>query len=55
MSAEIERLWRESDVRQRRILSMGGHEDGIVSFGRTANEAFLPLVDALIAAFMAGS
>jgi len=54
MSAEIERLWQESDVRERRILSMGGHEDGIVSFGRTANEAFSPLLDALIAVFAAG-
>lgn len=49
MSAEMARLWRESDVRERRILSMGGHEDGIVTFGATPEEAFSPWLDALAA------
>lgn len=39
MSAEVARLYRTSDMRKRRIFSMGGHEDGICSFGRTAGEA----------------
>ncbi len=39
MSQEVRRLYRETDVRARRIFAMGGHEDGIVAFGRTAEEA----------------
>ena len=36
MAREVERLFNESDVGDKRILSMGGHLDGIVSFGNTA-------------------
>ena len=39
MAAEVQRLFRETEVKARRIFSMGGHEDGIVSFGCTAEEA----------------
>ncbi|MGB5179655.1 MAG: class II aldolase/adducin family protein [Gammaproteobacteria bacterium] len=39
MSAEVQRLFNETDVRKQKIFSMGGHEDGIVSFGTTAEEA----------------
>ena len=44
MAEEVGRLFRESDVRTRRVFAMGGHEDGIVSFGRTAREAADPLL-----------
>ena len=47
MSAEVARLYRTTDMRTRRIFSMGGHEDGIISFGRTANEAGSVLLAAL--------
>lgn len=49
MSAEVARLWNEGDLARRGIFSMGGHEDGIVTFGATAHEAFQPLINALIA------
>lgn len=39
MSAEVGRLFRETDVAERRIFAMGGHVDGIVTFGATAEEA----------------
>ena len=39
MAAEVQRLFNETDVRDQKIFSMGGHEDGIVSFGTTAEEA----------------
>ena len=39
MTAEVQRLFNETDVREQKIFSMGGHEDGIVSFGTTAEEA----------------
>lgn len=39
MAAEVERLFTETDLSKRRVFSMGGHEDGIVAFGRTAASA----------------
>ena len=39
MASEIERLLTSSDTRQKRIIAMGGHEDGIVAFAATAEEA----------------
>lgn len=39
MSVEVERLFAESDVRERKIFSMGGHEEGIATFGSSAEEA----------------
>lgn len=39
MAREVERLYRETPLPEVRILAMAGHEDGIISFGRTAQEA----------------
>jgi ribulose-5-phosphate 4-epimerase/fuculose-1-phosphate aldolase len=39
MAEEVQRLFNETDVREKKIFSMGGHEDGVVSFGKTAEEA----------------
>jgi ribulose-5-phosphate 4-epimerase/fuculose-1-phosphate aldolase len=39
MAAEVHRLFRDSALADVRILAMGGHEDGIITFGRTAAEA----------------
>lgn len=39
MAREVERLYRTSTLPELQILAMGGHEDGIVVFGRTAEEA----------------
>jgi L-ribulose-5-phosphate 4-epimerase len=44
MVEEIRRLFRESDARFRHILAMGGHEDGIIAFGRTAEEAGITIL-----------
>lgn len=52
MAAEVQRLFEGTDVRQRRILSMGGHEDGIVAFGQTGEEAAFALLGALVKALM---
>ena len=40
LAAEIERLFRETNVREKRIFSIPAHRDGIVSFGRTPREAW---------------
>ena len=39
MASETMRLFNETDVRQQGIFAMAGHEDGIVSFGETAEQA----------------
>ncbi|MEE8278851.1 MAG: class II aldolase/adducin family protein [Thermoanaerobaculia bacterium] len=39
MALEVERLYRETVLPERTILAMGGHEDGIVVFGRSPEEA----------------
>ena len=39
MAREVERLWRCSPLAESGILAMGGHQDGIIAFGRTAEEA----------------
>ncbi len=39
MAREVRRLFAESDVAVKGIFGMAGHEDGIVTFGHTAEEA----------------
>jgi L-ribulose-5-phosphate 4-epimerase len=39
MADEVRRLYLDSDMIQKRIFGMAGHEDGIVTFGHTAEEA----------------
>ena len=39
MALEVGRLYRESVLPERGILAMGGHEDGILVLGRSAEEA----------------
>jgi hypothetical protein len=47
MATEVRRLFNDTDVRERKIFSMGGHEDGIVSFGTTVEEAGETLIRTL--------
>jgi hypothetical protein len=47
MSYEVVRLYGQSDVRKKGIFSMGGHEDGVVAFGHTVEEAGNTLLTAL--------
>lgn len=39
MAEEIKRLFRETNVAQEKIVVMGGHEEGIIAFGQTLEEA----------------
>jgi ribulose-5-phosphate 4-epimerase/fuculose-1-phosphate aldolase len=39
MAREVQRLHRESTLSGSGILAMGGHEDGVITLGRTAGEA----------------
>lgn len=47
MAEEVQRLFRDTDVRERGIFSMGGHENGIITFGRTSREAGSVMIDYL--------
>jgi len=53
MAAEVERLYRASTLPETQILAMGGHEDGIVVFGRSAEEAGQVLLRYLARAYEA--
>lgn len=39
LAEEVARLFGETALRSLRIFAMGGHEDGVVSFGHTVDEA----------------
>ncbi len=39
MSAEVVRLFKETAVSEKKIFTMAGHDDGVVTFGKTAEEA----------------
>lgn len=47
MAAEVLRLFRTSALRTTAVFAMGGHEDGVVSFGHTAREAGGALLEQL--------
>jgi ribulose-5-phosphate 4-epimerase/fuculose-1-phosphate aldolase len=49
MAVEVARLFRQTNVRQSRLFAMGGHRDGMIAFGTTADEAGRVLIDALVA------
>lgn len=39
MAIEMERIYNNSDMHDCGVIAMAGHEDGVISFGATANEA----------------
>ncbi len=39
MAQEIHRLFKEEQLAEKKILAMAGHEDGIITFGKTLKEA----------------
>jgi ribulose-5-phosphate 4-epimerase/fuculose-1-phosphate aldolase len=47
MAREVLRLARETDLAQQKIFVMGGHDDGILSFGSDLGEAYCVLDQAL--------
>jgi ribulose-5-phosphate 4-epimerase/fuculose-1-phosphate aldolase len=44
MAAEVERLMKTGKLKKMKIFAMLGHRDGVVSFGKTADEAGLRLL-----------
>lgn len=50
MAAEMQRLWSSGALARRRVVAMAGHEDGVISFGRSAEQAGMVLLRALVRA-----
>lgn len=46
MAHEVMALFRNTDVREKKILVMGGHEEGLVAFGGNLEEAGTVLLEA---------
>ena len=38
MAVEVQRLFWETDLREKKIFAMGGHEDGVMAFGNKVTE-----------------
>ncbi len=55
MCRQVKRLMRDPEVIRKRVLVMGGHRDGILAFGETAEETGLALVDLLAQALCLAS
>ena len=51
MAFETARLYRSTNLSESKCYTMGGHEDGVVTFGRTASEAGEILVRILARAY----
>ena len=51
MAFEVARVFRETSLADLRIVAMLGHEDGVISFGRTIDEAGETMVRFLARAF----
>jgi len=47
MAHEIFRLYKETDFPEVRVMAMAGHEEGILSFGRTLDDAGSRLLEIL--------
>jgi hypothetical protein len=54
MAREVERLFIDADYLDTGVFAMGGHEDGVIAFGRTADEAGSVLIRALAHSYACG-
>lgn len=51
MAREVQRLYRTSVFSERQVLAMGGHEDGVIAFGRAPEDAGQALMTWLARAY----
>lgn len=54
MALEVTQLFAKSSVSEKKIFSMGGHEDGVVSFGGNLREACTVMIETLASAVTLG-
>jgi L-ribulose-5-phosphate 4-epimerase len=55
MAQEVARLFRDTKVLQQGIFTMAGHEDGVVAFGSSADQAAQRLISVYAAALKRGA
>jgi L-ribulose-5-phosphate 4-epimerase len=48
MAREVRRLFKKTDLTKQKIFAIGGHEEGIISFGKNLTEAGQAIFDRLI-------
>lgn len=46
MAQAVQQLWQSGQLKSAPVLAMGGHEDGIISFGRNMAEAGMAMLNA---------
>lgn len=46
MAQAVQQLWKSGQLKSAPVLAMGGHEDGIISFGRNMAEAGMAMLNA---------
>lgn len=51
LAGDVRRLFAEEKLKEKRIFAIGGHEDGIISFGPTGSDAGEVLIGTLVRAF----
>jgi len=44
MALEIQRVLMSQEIGSKRVVVMGGHEEGIISYGKTVEEAVLAML-----------
>jgi ribulose-5-phosphate 4-epimerase/fuculose-1-phosphate aldolase len=54
MAWEVQRLFEAVDHMETGVFVMGGHEDGVIAFGRSADESGIVLVHALAHSYACG-
>lgn len=47
MAQEVQRMYLSTGLAERRVLAMGGHQDGVIGFGYHARDAGLAILDEL--------
>jgi hypothetical protein len=55
MALAVEGLYRSGPLPEVAVLAMGGHEDGIISFGKTADDAGRRLITMVARAYSVGA
>lgn len=45
MAYEVKRLWKKKDLKEKKILVMGGHKEGLIIFGESIKSAYNLLMD----------
>ena len=51
MALEVQRLYQTTGLAERRVFAMGGHEDGVVAFGHTPEQAGQAIINTLARAY----